>query len=235
MANLEGIIGNTGKGLLSGIATVIDPVGAIATSVDYWISGAGPASERSLNTIYSDLYSAIYPKPNEDVDFKRGYVPRFLGNLGGAVLGAFGLYALSQSGYTAIAIGIPLVTGLYGTISTVWQYLYNTIKGEKIGGKYEKAKVSVGFKLGYHEFTHLPVMLGLLGVERDLTGRGLGESHVENSISENSNTMRRNFGSLAGYVGGAVAGAVVTALTLGIVPAYKTIRDFFKNFKGKKK
>jgi len=234
MANLENIVSNTGKGFLTGAITVLDPIGTIASDLDYWISGVGPCDKRSLPTIFNGLYQRAYKKPDEKVDFSSGYVPRFLGYLAGGIGAFIGLGELYLAGGLVAALAIPVGLGIYSGFGVIETYIDNMIYGEKVEEKFEKSTFYNGFKLGYHETTHLDLFRSLFILEKDLSGRNLGNSHVYSSMNKSAEKMRRNFSAITGFIAGSLVGAAISIYTLGIVPIYKSIRDTVKNFEGVK-
>jgi len=243
---LENIVLNTGKGFITGAVNLLDPIGSIASDVDYWVSGVGPCDKRSLPTFFNDVYKKLYKKPNEKVDFASGYVPRFLGYLAGGIGAAIGLGELYLAGGLFAALAIPAGLGIYSGIGAVGKYIKDMVKGESVGeipgekaGEgpreiYEKSTFYNGFKLGYHETSHLDLFRSLFVLEKDMSGRNLGNSHIYSSMNESAVKMRRNFSSVAGFVAGSLVGAAVSIYTLGIVPIYKSIRDTVRNFEAVK-
>lgn len=236
--SLVGILANTGRGFVTGLADMADPIGYVIGKADYFVSGAGPAErERALPTFSNFMRQAMYKEPDKDVGFRDGYVPRVVGNFLGFAAGLYGYAALYAYGGPVLALAIPAILGIYGAGGAILRYGVELIEGERRGSSrhytFEKAGILDGFKLGYHELTHLTLMKDIHSLEGDLSGRGLGTSHVYSSISTAAKPMRRNFGAVAGFVGGVVVGAAVNVLTLGIVPLYKTARDIYMNFKGK--
>lgn len=234
MVNLENIVTNTGRGFLTGAVTIFDPVGSIASSLDYWISGVGPCDERSLPTAFNRLYQKVYKKPDEKVDFSSGYIPRFLGYLAGGIGASIAIGELYLAGGLVAVLAIPVGLGIYSGIGAIGSYIEDIFRGEKIRGIYEKAGIADGFKLGYHETTHLYLFRSLFNLEKNLSGRNLGNSHIYSSMNKSAVKMRRNFGAVSGFVAGSLAGAAISFYTFGIVPIYKSIRDTFKNFEAVK-
>jgi len=230
--NLEKIVTNTCRGFLTGAVTVLDPIGSIASDLDYWISGVGPCDKRSLPTFFNKAYQKIYKKPEEKVDFTSGYVPRFFGYLAGGIGAAIGLGELYLYGGLFAALAIPVGLGIYSGIGAIGTYLYDIFKGEKVGETHEKSTFYNGFKLGYHETSHMSLFRGLFNLEKDLSGRNLGNSHIYSSMNDSAGKMRRNFTSLAGFAVGSVVGAAASFYSFGIVPLYKSMRDTFFNFSG---
>ena len=229
-ANLETIASNFGKGFLSGAITIADPLGAIISDADYYITGVGPCDkERSLPTAYNKAYQRIYKKTNDKIGFSHGYVPRFLGSVTGGLVSATCLAGLYYTGGLLFALAIPVATGIYSGIGSFIKYADNMLRGEKIKDKQEKAGFFTGLSLGYHEYTHLSLFRRTHLLESGLSGRNLGESHLYSSIRESAKTMRRNFGAVAGYFTGAIIGGAISLLTLGLVPIYKSLRDTYYN------
>jgi hypothetical protein len=229
--SLENIIKNTGKGTLTGFSNIVDPFGYLVSDIDYWISGAGHSQRnKALPTFNNFMYQLAYKSPNEKNNFSDGYVPRFAGNIVGAFTGYMSLYtAYFFYGATA-AIAAPVILGLYGVGGSIIRYGCEIIDGEKIGkDKFEEASIYQGFKLGYHETTHFPLMHILHNFEGDISGRSLGKNRIKSSIKNSAGNMRRNFRALLGYTGGLVIGSSISILTLGILPLYKTVRDIVYN------
>lgn len=231
---LENIVKNTGKGFLTGLANTVDIVGYTLSNIDYWLTGSGYAGKRALPTFTNQVYQKIYPNPDENLEFSNAYVPRFIGNTIGIAAGFTGISALYAAAGPLVALAAPAILGTYSLIGTAGEYIYSLFGGEKINNQYEKARFSTGLKLGYHETSHLNLMRWFHSLEKELTGRNLGDSHVKSSIKDNAGLMRRNIGALAGYTIGALAGFMVYSFSLGLVPLYKTSRDIFKNFIGNK-
>ena len=85
-----------------------------------------------------------------------------------------------------------------------------------------------GMRYGWHQSTYIPLFKTHHNLEADLTGRGLQDSHIESRITASSGAVRRNFASVAGGIVGAIGGGLATACSLGIVPLYKSIRDWYR-------
>ncbi|MBR9703873.1 hypothetical protein GOV12_00540 [Candidatus Pacearchaeota archaeon] len=230
---LVDILKNTGRGAVTGLADIIDPVGEFLSDVDYVISGVGPSEkDRAIPTFNNLIYQEVYKKPDEDVKIGSGYIPRGLGYIAGTGAGGFGLYSLYAAFGLSTALALPAALGLYSMGSFLFKYLGELTDGERVGeDKYEKAKISDGFKNGYEQFTHLSLMSLLHSTESDLTGRGLNNSHLKSSMVPAAKPMRRNIGAVLGYLGGNVVGLGASVLTLGILPIYKTCRDICKSVK----
>lgn len=230
MGSLENIVSNTARGLGIGMVHVADPLGAAINYIDGRISGAGYSSERSLPTTLSHIGRHLYSKPDENLSFTTGYAPRIAGQLGGAALAATALYQLYLTVPLAAA-AIPVALGIYSILGSAGRYLINLAKGEKIEGKHEKGSFFDGFKFGYHTATYIPPIGLIHTVEESLTGRGMERSHLETGLKKNGKKMRRNFSSLAGATTGAILGIGLSAVTLGLLPLYKTVRDIKKSWK----
>ena len=232
MGNLEKIVNNLEKGIYTGVIKAFDPLGTVLSGLDYSLTGVGFSDERSLKTVHNEIYKAVYPKPEEKLDFGKEYVPRFLGNAVGAGITAFGLYGLYQSfGWVGAAV-IPFCTGVYSAFNSVKKYISDFKNGEKIGENYEKAKFYDGFKYGWESGTHL-FMQDIHALESNYSGRSINKSRLTSSIKDSSKNARRNFASVAGNVVGGITGGVVSLLTLGILPLYKSIRDTYKSVKNR--
>jgi len=232
MGNLEKIVSNFEKGIYTGVIKVFDPVGNVLSGVDYSLTGVGFSDPRALKTVHNEIYKAAYDKPEEKVSFGKGYIPRFLGNAVGAGAAGLGLYGLYQSFGWLAAATIPLITGVYSGYQTVKKYISDFKNGEKIGDSYQKAKFYDGFKFGWESGTHLFID-DLHGLETNYTGRSIYQSRLDSSMRDSSKYARRNFSSVAGTVVGGLTGGIVSLLTLGILPLYKSIRDTAKTVKNK--
>ena len=112
------------------------------------------------------------------------------------------------------------------------KYVSDFKKGEKINGKYEKASFYDGFKYGWESGTHLFID-DLHALETNYTGRSIGQSKLVSSMKESSKKARRNFSSVAGTFVGGITGGIVSILTLGLLPLYKSVRDTAKSLKKK--
>ena len=108
---LESVLKETGKGLLAGLATALDPVGTAISGVDYFYTGVGPSNrERAVNTFRNEVYQVVYEKDN-DMNFKKDYVPRAVGTATGVVAGISGIVALSYFINPLVALTMPVVFG----------------------------------------------------------------------------------------------------------------------------
>lgn len=239
MANLESVIQgigkgalNLGRGFLVGAANAIDPVGNLISGVDYQMTGVGPSDPRALRTIHNAVAGAVY-NPEEEVKIASGYIPRAVGTVAGVGAVGFGLYSLYSAFGFAAAAAIPFVAGIYSSYVSLRDYIRDFRKGEKIGGKQEKAKFYDGFKLGWHFNTHLYMNL-LHGIESGYTGRSMYRSRLASSIKESSKYTRRNFASVAGNIVGSLAGGIVSVITLGIFPLYQSVRDSVRTVEARK-
>lgn len=232
MGNLEKIVDNFGRGLCTGSVKVLDPVGTVLSGLDYSLTGVGYSDDRSLETPHNFIYKSVYNKPEEKLSFGKDYVPRFFGNAVGAGITAAGLYGLYQSFGLVAAAAIPFVSGVYSAFNSVKKYISDFSKGEKINGKYEKASFYDGFKFGWNSGTHLFID-DLHALETNYSGRGINQSRLKSSMTESSKKVRRNFSSVAGTFVGGITGGVVSLLTLGILPLYKSIRDTYRTLKKK--
>lgn len=236
MATLTEIVKNSGKGFVVGAGRIIDPIGGALSNVDYWVSGAGPSNrERALPTVTNQIYQNIYSKPEENLGFWRGYVPRFLGEVTGTIGTGVGLLGIYATFGPVAAFTLPVAFGIYDTLASGARYVHDFIFGERVKGKHEKASFKDGFRYGYHESTHLSLMRLFHEIEEDLTGRGLDTSHVRSSIMGSANAMRRNFSAILGSFMGVATGLGVSILSLGIVPFYKSTRDALRTIKKSKK
>ncbi len=127
---LEKILGNFGKGLTAGVIKIADPVGTGLSYSDKWAIGAGYSSERSVETFHNHLYKLTHYNPEEELNGKEDYVPRIAGAVSGiglGVLGLYGLYAINP----ALGFAIPVITGLYGMLNYIGDYIQGFTKGEK--------------------------------------------------------------------------------------------------------
>ena len=234
MSKLEKALDNLGRGAVTGLASIIDPIGNVFSGIDYAFTGVGPSDKRALDTVYNNLYKGVYPDPEEKVDFGTGYLPRFLGRLGGIGLGGIGLLALYKSFGWVAAAAVPFATGIYSAFNSVKKYIQDFGKGEKIGDKNEKARFYDGFKYGWSRGTHLFID-DLHYLETAYTGRSIYESGLESSMKKHSANARRNFSSVLGTVAGGITGGIVSLLTLGLLPLYNSVRDTVKTFEKNKK
>ena len=230
MGNLEKILKNTGKGLVTGGATIIDPVGALIADADYHLNGIGPAdSQRNSNTLYNNIYEKIYSDFNESQELSSGYLPRGVGN----ILGKVGLVGLGYALWTCVnpfaALALPIATGVYSLFKAGSK---NSVKGEKINNTYQKGSFFNGFRFGWHTRTSF-LAETLQPIEATLTGRGYDSSKIRGSMATHAaNGARRNLRSMLGSFLGKITGDVANIVTLGILPVYKTIRDSVNSFRG---
>lgn len=223
MANLESIAGNLGRGVLTGISKIVDPLGYVASKVDYAITGTGYSEENSPDTIHNMTYKTVYRKPEEEVSFKKGYAPRFIGNVLGGGLAFAGLAGLYVGLGPIAALTVPALFGVYSTITTAKEYAKGFFKKYEEGER--KASFSDGFKYGWHSGTNSYLKL-FHYMESNLNGRGVDQSAVNSSMKYSAGKMKsRSFGGFAGRVLGGITGTAVSVLSFGIVPLYKTIRD----------
>ena len=91
---------------------------------------------------------------------------------------------------------------------------------------------SDGLKFGWHRSTYIPAFGLHHDLEADLTGRGLADSHIESRITASAGGVRRNFASFAGGVVGSMLGGLATLCTLGVLPLYKSVRDWYRTSAG---
>jgi hypothetical protein len=218
MENLESIVGNFGKGLATGVTSVVDPIGTLISKIDYTFTGTGYSNEDASPTLHNDVYRAAY-NPEEKVSFSRGYLPRALGKLTGVGLVGLGAYTLiASAGIAAPWVLVP------GAIYYVIRRLTKPINKNR-----EKASFYDGFKYGWHsgsnflDFGH--------ELESGLTGRGKSNSRIYSSVRESAKPMRRNFSSIVGSFVGKLTGLVASRFTFYILPTYKCVRDLVKNHK----
>jgi|GEM_PF-5482857 len=229
-----GVLEQLVRGAGVGAVNVADPIGAVINHTDRWISGAGPSDrERAISTVSAAAYQQFFLESEEALSFWSAYVPRFGGKLIGGFGAAAGLYgagvataALTGAPVWVGATAIPGMLGIYGAARALGRYVHDYVKGERIGGSLQKSSFWQGIKYGYHQATHLPAMLRFHDLESGLTGRGFDTSHTETSIAGSGYSVRRNFRTLLGSLVGATWGALVSVATLGIVPLYKSIRDW---------
>ncbi|MBT4376598.1 hypothetical protein HOD29_04455 [archaeon] len=234
MGNLEKILGNVGKGFVTGLVKPLDPVGTAFSGGDKYNTGVGYSDKkRALKTIHNHAYQAVYNKPEEKLSFGKDYVPRIGGKVLGAGAGVAGLFGLYVVGGPLAALAIPVVTGIYSGINSIGKYVQDIFskKGEKIGDTYEKASFKDGFNFGWEKSSHL-YMNGIYDLEGEFSGRGFANSRLETSIKKVADKPRRNFTSLLGNLVGNIVGVTASVLTLGILPLYKSIRDTTKIIEG---
>ncbi|MFH1503120.1 MAG: hypothetical protein ABIE36_00480 [Candidatus Diapherotrites archaeon] len=230
LGNLEKFVGNFGKGTLVGLTRIADPIGTSLSGTDYLITGVGYSDERALDTIHNKVCRTVYNKPEEKISFGTGYVPRAIGNIAGGSLAAVGLFGLYKSFGWVAAATIPFLTGVYDAFNSIKKYISDFGKGEQINGEYKKGSFYDGFRYGWHSGTHLFID-DLHELETSFTGRSVNQSRLDSSMRESSKNMRRNFSSVAGRVLGGLTGGVVSLLTLGILPLYKSVRDTVRTIK----
>jgi len=233
MPGLEGILGNFGKGTVTGVVRALDPVGSVLSEVDRWATGAGYSSGRAPRTLHNLVYQGIYNDPEEKVELANGYVPRAIGNVVGFGTVGLGIYGLYSYFGPIAAFAVPVATGIYSLFKTVARYVHDFVRGEKVGEKqYEKASFYDGFRYGWHKSTHF-VLPYIHQIEGNLTGRGFDNSVIESTIKGSSSSVRRNFESFAGQLFGSVVGSVASIASFFILPIYKSIRDVANTFEGK--
>jgi hypothetical protein len=228
------------KGMGVGAMSVLDPISsALIHPIDLGLTGVGLSDKRAIPTVYANTYKAVYPKPDEKLSAGT-YATRFGGQLIGGVGTGLGLYAVGAAISPILALAAPVALGIYGIVRAVGQYAHDYFKGEKIDGKHQKASFLDGLRFGYHRgsytlplgrFSFSPMELHH-NYEASLTGRGYGNSHIDSRIRQSAAPMRRNFAAAAGNIVGQVGGALVSVLSLGIVPLYKTLRDWGRTAKG---
>lgn len=106
---------NLGRGFATGAANVIDLFGGIINYVDLNLVGVGYANrDRVISTASSEIHKVVLPNPERELNFRRDYVPRFLGQLGGMATGVGTLYAAGKASASTIAPYIPaaVATGI---------------------------------------------------------------------------------------------------------------------------
>ena len=228
---LESIVSNLNKGIVTGVATIADPLGTLVSGIDYYLTGVGASDkDRALPVFYNHTCQKFYDEPDKNVSIMRGYFPRITGNIIGGTAAVFGELALYSAGGLAAALAVPGFFAIYCGVGTIQRYAKDLFRGEKISGGFEKAHFETGFSLGYHEATN-PLMLLAHDLETTFTGRNIGKSHVHSTMKKSASVMRRNIGSIIGYGVGAVVGLAVDVLTLGIAPVYNALSDIHMNYK----
>jgi len=230
---LEAILKEAGKGFSAGAVKIADPAGYFYSIADRLNTGVGYSSSRSIPTVHNLASEVIYSDPDQEVDFVEQALPRAGGTLLGMGATAALFYGIYNVGGPVALATIPAVAGLWSTGAAFYNYIYDSIHGEKIGDYHEKASFYDGFKYGWHLSTHLYMPL-IHEFESEVTGRGLYNSYVESSIKGAATGMRRNFRALAGSFIGSLVGGFVDIASLGIVPMYKSIRDTIKTVKGER-
>ena len=226
---LEDIFKNLGKGFATGITKTVDPFGSSISYLDKNFTGVGYSSNRAPDTFHNVVYKKVYDD-SKDLKAGKDYLPRGLGALGGLGVGT-GIYAwLYLTSGPLFALAAPIVAGTYGLVQTIKKYAKDLSKGEEIKkGNFRKASFKEGFNYGWERWTHLYMDLAH-DIEGGLSGRGYNNSKIKSSIKDSSKKARRNIKSVAGSFLGGIVGTVVSVLTLGIFPAYKSVRDTVKNF-----
>lgn len=210
MGALENIV----RGAGIGFALALDPIGSTLSSADYSLTGIGPSDKKNALPTASNLaYSGIYSNPEKKLADKGEYALRLLGSGIGAI-GGLAMYVAAP-----VTLLAPKILGIYSGIATGVKYIQNFTKGEN--GK--KASFGEGFKLGYEQYSSF---LGIgHDVESYLSGRGQRNSHIKSPIQESAKKTKRNFASVGGNICGKITGLLLSGITLGIVPIYKTLRD----------
>lgn len=250
MGRLEKIVGNGGKGLLSGLAVAVDPIGYVISSADRVLSGVGLCDKNALPVAYNEIYQKIYKEPDKNIDSFNDYASRLVGNVLGVGAGVGAIVAASAVS-PILGLAVPAIAGLYSLIKGGGKWIYGLVKGEEVNnnsdngdgrkrakgitirtdGKksHETASFTNGFNYGYHLNTHWGMDI-FHELESDLTGRGYRTSHIKSSINDSARNVRRNFASVAGSAIGGLWGLFCSVATLGILPLYKSFRDMSRNF-----
>ena len=230
MGKLEDILTNTGKGLQVGFFQAADPLGTALAWSDLWISGAGPSSERALPSLSNYASQLFYKNTKEELP-ARAYISRSIGQTAATGAIGYGLYTLALTN-PITALAVPAFFGAYAVGGALVKYVSNFIKGEKIDGKRQKSSFKDGFKFGYHQSTNF--LQWPHTIESYLTGRGLDESHIQDTTMQSANRVRRNFTSILGNFAGAIVGGIANLASLFILPVYKSMRDLRKTITGEK-
>lgn len=233
MAGLETVLKKGTTGFVNGLASVTDPVGSLIAEFDYTFAGIGPADKnRGNNTLYNAVAKSVYSDHNESMELSTGYLPRAIGNIGGAVAGLGVGYWLWTAFNPVVALAVPVVAGVYSLVKAGARYAKDFVKGEKIEDHWEKGSFYNGLVHGWHVGTSYLASFGQ-SVESWLSGRGHSNSHISGSTATHAaKGARRNFASMAGSFVGNVFGNFVNNLTLGIQGIYKSVRDIIRTGEG---
>ncbi len=234
-------------------ATAIDPLGARVNLYDGDLVGIGPAERQAIPTAAKGILRSAYPDPAASLPVG-AYVARGAGLAGGALAGYAGITALAAAA-GPVAYALPVLLGGYALARGAGRYLHDIVLGENGPGGRSKGSVPDGFRYGWEYATNalsMPIHVG----EMLLTGRGYRNSHYESSVKGAAGGMRRSLRSLAGGLGGLVAGGAtlgamgglaavaggallgpvgaLAGLVAGLValPAYKLQRDLRRTARG---
>jgi len=233
------------RGAGSGAAATMDPIGTFINGLDYVISGAGIATNRSIPTVSSKAHRELFSDYKSALPFWKGYVARFGGQIlgglaatiplyGAGTIGAVAAYSVGASaalGFALGALAIPVGTACYGIYQGVKKYFSSFVNGESINGRREKGSFKDGFRYGWHRGSYLNLFNFHYDLESSLTGRGIDSSHIASKMTASAGAMRRNGAAIAGSVCGRVVGVAASVASLGIVPLYKSIRDWIRTAK----